>query len=69
MPHSSNSLTIAVILGGTNSERDVSMESGRRVLDALHTLGYEAVPIVYEGNLADTTVALGQEMLGKYSGG
>lgn len=58
MPEFSNSLTVAVLLGGTNSERDVSMESGRRVLDALRTLGYEAVPIVYEGDLAATTVAL-----------
>ena len=58
MPELSNSLTIAVLLGGTNSEREVSMESGRRVLEALHTLDYEAVPVVYEGELATTVEVL-----------
>ncbi len=58
MPASSNRLTIAVLLGGTNSECEISLESGRRVLDALHTLDYEAVPVVYEGELAATVVVL-----------
>jgi len=58
MPELSSSLTIAVLLGGTNSEREVSMESGRRVLEALHTLGYEAAPVVYEGELAGTVEVL-----------
>ena len=58
MPELSNSLTIAVLLGGTNSEREISMESGQRVLEAFHSLGYEAVPVVYEGELADTVGAI-----------
>jgi len=58
MPELSNSLTIAVLLGGTNSEREVSMESGGRVLETLHTLDYEAAPVVYEGELAATVEVL-----------
>ena len=34
------------------------MESDRRVLEALHTLGYESAPVVYEGELADTVGAI-----------
>ena len=49
---------IAVLMGGTNSESAVSLESGKRVLEALDGLGYRAVPLVYEGDLAATTQAL-----------
>jgi len=58
MPPSSDRLSIAVLLGGINSEREISIESGRRVLDALHALGYKAAPIVYEGELEATIDAL-----------
>ncbi|RLQ23729.1 D-alanine--D-alanine ligase [Seongchinamella sediminis] len=33
-------LTIAVLLGGTSAEREVSLQSGRTVSDALQSLGY-----------------------------
>lgn len=45
-------------MGGTNSESAVSLESGKRVMEALDRLGYRAVPLVYEGDLAATTQAL-----------
>ena len=41
--------TIAVLLGGVSPEREVSLESGRMVLQALLKLGYEAEAVVYEG--------------------
>ncbi|MFB0515610.1 MAG: D-alanine--D-alanine ligase [Candidatus Neomarinimicrobiota bacterium] len=58
MPPASSHLTVAVLLGGINSEREISLETGRRVMEALHRLGYEAAPVVYEGNLGDMVAAL-----------
>ena len=34
-------MQIAVLLGGTSAEREVSLQSGRTVSDALQTLGYQ----------------------------
>ena len=34
-------MNIAVLLGGTSGERDVSLQSGRTVSDALQSLGYK----------------------------
>ena len=36
---------VAVLLGGTSSEREVSLESGRNVLDALRSRGIDAQPV------------------------
>ena len=36
---------IAVLLGGTSAEREVSLNSGQAVLQALQSLGYDAHPI------------------------
>ena len=36
---------IAVLLGGTSAERDVSLNSGQAVLNALRNQGYDAHPI------------------------
>ena len=36
---------VAVLLGGTSSEREVSLNSGRNVLEALQATGIDAVPI------------------------
>jgi len=36
---------VAVLMGGTSNERDISMESGRAVLDALKRKDIDAVPI------------------------
>jgi len=42
---------IAVLMGGTTSERTVSLASGRNVADALASLGaYEVVPIVLDAD-------------------
>ena len=40
---------IAVLMGGTSNEREVSLVSGRNVADALSSLGtYEVVPVVLD---------------------
>jgi D-alanine-D-alanine ligase len=36
---------VAVLLGGMSREREVSLKTGRAVLNALGTLGYEGIPI------------------------
>lgn len=36
---------VAVLLGGSSSERDVSLDSGRNVLDALRRRGVQAEPV------------------------
>ena len=58
MPRINNKPTIAVLMGGINSEREVSLETGRLVLEALNTLDYEAEPVVYEGDLPGAVDAL-----------
>lgn len=42
---------IAVLCGGWNSEREVSMRSGNGVFDALINLGYDAVKINFTRNI------------------
>ncbi|MBS6026067.1 D-alanine--D-alanine ligase [Haemophilus pittmaniae] len=45
---------IAVLLGGSSAEREVSLNSGKAVLDALLSQGYDAYPIdPQEYNVAD----------------
>ena len=42
---------IAVLMGGTSNEREVSLVSGKNVADALATLGkYDVVPVVLEAD-------------------
>jgi D-alanine-D-alanine ligase len=36
---------VAVLLGGSSSEREVSLDSGRNVLDALRSRGVDALPV------------------------
>jgi D-alanine-D-alanine ligase len=54
-------LKIAVLMGGPSAEREVSLQSGREVIEALRTTGGTIVPVVVEGPgfviPADTTVA------------
>jgi D-alanine-D-alanine ligase len=38
-------LRIAVLMGGTSAERDVSLASGIRITEALRSLGHEVVPV------------------------
>lgn len=58
---------IAVLLGGVSAEREISLQSGRAVLAALQSLGYEAVAVdtaeegwiaTLEDNYAHTFIAL-----------
>jgi len=39
---------VAVFMGGTSSERDISLKSGQAVADGLRETGYEVAPIVLD---------------------
>ena len=42
---------VAVLMGGTSNEREVSLQSGKNVAEALSSLGkYEVVPVVLDAN-------------------
>ena len=39
---------VAVLMGGTTAEREVSLQSGQAVTTALLAAGYSATPVVLE---------------------
>jgi D-alanine-D-alanine ligase len=43
---------IGVLMGGMSAEREVSLESGRAILEALQSLGYHAWPVEADEQLA-----------------
>ena len=45
IPATETEVKIAVLFGGTSSERDVSVASGAQVVEALRTLGHEVVAV------------------------
>lgn len=49
---------IAVLMGGRSTERNVSLKSGKAVLDALHARGWDAVAIDVGADIAQRLVAL-----------
>ena len=49
---------VAVLYGGISAEREVSLNSGRQVIDALREAGFEVTPIVVEDDLAWTVGVL-----------
>lgn len=44
---------VAVLMGGQSGEREISLKSGRSVLDALQGAGVDAHALVWDGNLVD----------------
>lgn len=64
---------VGVLLGGTSSEREVSLDSGRNVLQALHARGVDAVAIdgipALARALADGTVDRVFNILHGHNGG
>lgn len=64
---------IAVLMGGTSSERDVSLASGRAVAEALETAGYTVKSIVLDeddlGNLPSGIEAVFLALHGGYGEG
>ncbi len=52
MPTSSSPKHIAVLYGGPSAEREVSLVSGKAVVDALHTLGHKTTLIDVDKDVA-----------------
>jgi D-alanine-D-alanine ligase len=49
---------VAVLYGGISAEREVSLSSGRQVIEALRTAGYDVVPVEVGPDLAALLAAL-----------
>ena len=49
---------VAVLYGGMSAEREVSLSSGRQVIGALRTAGYDVTPIAVGSDLASVLRAL-----------
>ena len=50
--------TVAVLMGGTSNEREVSLVSGASVVKALDRLGFQTRPIDFLGDVAALVAAL-----------
>ena len=45
--------TVAVVMGGSSAEREISIRSGSEVMRALHSLGYDARSLDYDERFLD----------------
>ena len=54
----SNGRTVAVLMGGTSSEREVSLVTGKSVVEALNSRGFETRSIDYSGDVTSLVAAL-----------
>ncbi len=44
---------IGILMGGTSLEREVSLTSGKAIVDICLKLGYDTIPLILNGNLAE----------------
>src|SRR5579863_7943557 len=54
---------VAVVMGGPSWEREVSLDSGRRVLEALGRLGYEARSLDFDDRFVDAIHAFAPDVV------
>ena len=52
-PHEMKQKKIAVLMGGLSAEREISLKTGAACLNALQQLGYQAVPVDVDQELAE----------------
>ncbi|MHB9024365.1 MAG: D-alanine--D-alanine ligase family protein [Armatimonadota bacterium] len=52
-------LRVAVLMGGTSSEREISLRSGANVVKGLNRSRYEVVPVDFTGDVAQITALRG----------
>jgi len=55
-----DTLRIAVLMGGTSSEREVSLKSGANVVRALDPAKYQVMPVDFTGDIAPLVALHGQ---------
>jgi D-alanine-D-alanine ligase len=61
--HSLKRKRVAVLMGGKSSEREISLRSGRAVLEGLKRRGYNAIPIDPQEDLAEVLRREGVEVV------
>ena len=49
---------VAVLYGGISAEREVSLSSGKQVIDALRTAGFDVTPVLVGSDLRAVLAAL-----------
>jgi D-alanine-D-alanine ligase len=54
---------IAVVMGGTSAEREISIRSGSEVMRALHSLGYDAHSLDYDDRFLEALRQLKPELV------
>ena len=54
---------IVVVMGGSSAERDISIMTGERVLQALRALGYEASSVDYDEHFVDAVRERGPDLV------
>jgi D-alanine-D-alanine ligase len=55
---STRSAKVAVVMGGSSSEREISIQTGSGVMRALQTLGYDAQSLDFDANFIDAVRTL-----------
>ena len=55
---STRTAKVAVVMGGSSSEREISIQTGSGVMRALQTLGYDAQSLDFDANFIDAVRAL-----------
>src|SRR5579884_4536046 len=54
---------VAVVMGGTSAEREISIQTGSGVMRALHDLGYEAQSLDYNERFVDAVRELDPDVV------
>src|SRR5580692_7166954 len=54
---------VAVVMGGSSAERDISKQTGAGVLRALTALGYDATPLEYDERFVDAIRTLAPDVV------
>ncbi len=60
---STRAAKVAVVMGGSSSERDISIQTGSGVMRALQTLGYDAQSLDFDANFVDAVRALAPDVV------
>jgi len=60
---STRSAKVAVVMGGSSSEREISIQTGSGVMRALQTLGYDAQSLDFDAKFVDALRALAPDVV------
>ena len=60
---STRSAKVAVVMGGSSSEREISIQTGSGVMRALQTLGYDAQSLDFDAKFVDAVRALAPDVV------